>query len=122
MVRMLFLAVVTLTMFAVVGVLAAFSTSRSASAQEVEFTAEYLSNPDNIALGKKVWFKRCKFCHAKTAYPGKGPKLQPSRYTPQFVYDRVTNGFRGMPSWKHEFSEDERKAVVAYVMRHAFSN
>ncbi|MFQ6024824.1 MAG: c-type cytochrome [Acidiferrobacterales bacterium] len=120
--RILFLAVVTLTIFAVGGVLATFSTSRSASAQEVEFTAEYLSNPDNIALGKKVWFKRCKFCHAKATYPGKGPKLQPSRYTPQFVYDRVTNGFRGMPSWRHEFSEEERRAVVAYVMSKGFSN
>lgn len=50
------------------------------------------------------------------------PKVQPSRYTPRFVYDRVTNGFRGMPSWKHEFSEAERKAVTAYVMSQEFSN
>lgn len=91
-------------------------------AQEVIFTKEYLNDPIHISLGKEVWLKRCKFCHGKTAYPGKAPKLQPSRYTPEFVYDRVTNGFRGMPSWKHEFSEEERKAVVAYILSKAFSN
>jgi mono/diheme cytochrome c family protein len=94
----------------------------SARAEEISFTAEYLSDPQNIETGKTVWSKRCKFCHGKQAYPGKAPKLQPSRYTPEFVYDRVTNGFRGMPSWKHEFSEAERKAVVAYVMSKEFSN
>ncbi|MFQ5995614.1 MAG: c-type cytochrome [Acidiferrobacterales bacterium] len=92
------------------------------SAGEVTFTEAYLNNPDNIALGKKIWFKRCKFCHGKTAYPGKAPKLQPSRYTSEFVYDRVTNGFGGMPSWKHEFSEQERRAVVAYILSKEFSN
>ncbi|MFQ5936978.1 MAG: c-type cytochrome [Acidiferrobacterales bacterium] len=83
---------------------------------------QYLASPKNIALGNEVWFKRCKFCHGKTAYPGKAPKLEPWRYTPAFVYDRVTNGFRAMPSWKQEFSEAERRAVVAYVMSREFSN
>lgn len=93
-----------------------------ARAEEIIFSAEYLSDPQNIETGKTIWSKRCKFCHGKQAYPGKAPKLQPSRYTPEFVYDRVTNGFRGMPSWKHEFSEEERKAVAAYVMSKEFSN
>lgn len=97
-------------------------TGAWAQAEEISFTSEYLSDPQNIETGKTVWSKRCKFCHGKQAYPGKAPKLQPSRYTPEFVYDRVTNGFRGMPSWKHEFSEAERKAVAAYVMSKEFSN
>ena len=91
-------------------------------AEEMAFTEEYLNDAENIATGKAVWSKRCKFCHGKQAYPGKAPRLQPSRYTPEFVYDRVTNGFRGMPSWKHEFSQQERKAVAAYVLSEEFAN
>jgi mono/diheme cytochrome c family protein len=93
-----------------------------AQAQEIAFSAEYLNDPANIATGKTIWSKRCKFCHGKQAYPGKAPRLQPSRYTPEFVYDRVTNGFRGMPSWKNRFSQEERKAVTAYVISKEFSN
>ena len=50
------------------------------------------------------------------------PRLDPSRYTPQFVFDRVTNGFQGMPAWKDEFSEEQRRTVVAYVLSKDFSN
>jgi mono/diheme cytochrome c family protein len=113
---------VTVAMIAGVGLLAIASLGRSADTDAVQFTPQYLSDPANIALGRDVWLKRCKFCHGKTAYPGKAPKLEPYRYTPEFVYDRVTNGFRGMPSWKHEFSEEERRAVVAYVKSKDFSN
>lgn len=90
--------------------------------QAVTFSKEYLKDPKKIEMGRQVWVNRCQFCHGKTAYPGKAPKLDPSRYTPEFVYDRVTNGFQGMPPWKHEFSEDERKAVVAYILSADFSN
>jgi len=64
------------------------------------FPKDILNNPVQTRDGKKVFGKICKFCHGKTAYPGKAPKLDPSRYTPEFVFDRVTNGFRGMPSFK----------------------
>ncbi len=69
-----------------------------------------------------MWQARCQFCHGKMAYPGKAPKLDPSRYTPDFVYDRVANGFQGMPAWRHEFSVDELKSVVAYVLSREFPN
>ena len=64
----------------------------------------------------------CKFCHGKAAYPGKAPKLTPSRYTPEFVYDRVTNGFRGMPPWKAQYSDKERQGVTVYIMSKEFHN
>lgn len=86
------------------------------------FPKELLDRPDQIELGHKVFESICKFCHGKTAYPGKAPKLNPSRYTPEFVYDRVTNGFRGMPSWKEQYSEEERKAVTVFIMSKEFSN
>jgi mono/diheme cytochrome c family protein len=91
-------------------------------APAIEFTQEYLSDPKNVEQGRAVWRTRCQFCHGKTAYPGKAPRLDPSRYTPEFVYDRVVNGFRGMPPWRHEFSVEQLKAVVAYVLSKDFSN
>ena len=91
-------------------------------APPVTFTSEFLGDPKNVARGRSVWQARCQFCHGKTAYPGKAPKLDPSRYTPAFVYDRVANGFQAMPSWRHEFSVDELKSVVAYVLSREFPN
>jgi len=90
-------------------------------AQDVEFTAEFLNDPNNIALGQQLWGRRCRLCHGKETYPGSAPPLQSWKYTPEFVYDRITNGFRGMPALKAEFSEAERKAIVAYVLSRQFS-
>jgi len=59
-------------------------------------------------------------CHGNSAYPGKAPKLKPSSYQPDFVYDRVTNGFRKMPGWKAVFYEKPRVGVVAYIMSSVF--
>ncbi|MCP5152078.1 MAG: cytochrome c [Chromatiales bacterium] len=97
-------------------------TDVTESEAAVDLGAAVLEDPDRIAEGKALWGTRCKFCHGKTAYPGKAPKLRPKRYTADFVYDRVTNGFRGMPSWKHEFDQAQRQAITAYVMSKGFSN
>ena len=94
----------------------------AAPPQLAPFPKELLNNPEYIELGHEVFNKICKFCHGKAAYPGKAPKLQPSRYQPEFVYDRVTNGFRGMPSFKEQFSDKERQAVVVFIMSPGFSN
>jgi mono/diheme cytochrome c family protein len=91
-------------------------------APPVAFTPEFLGDPKNVVRGRAVWQARCQFCHGKAAYPGKAPKLDPSRYTPAFVYDRVANGFQGMPPWRHEFSVDDMKSVVAYVLSREFPN
>ena len=91
-------------------------------APPVEFSQAFLGDPQNVQRGRGVWQVRCQFCHGKMAYPGKAPKLQPSRYTPAFVYDRVANGFQGMPPWRHEFSVEELKSVVAYVLSREFPN
>lgn len=85
------------------------------------FPKELLENQEYIDLGKEVWGKICKFCHGKTAYPGKAPSLTPARYTPEFVYDRVTNGFRGMASFKEQFSDKERQAVTVFIMSKQFA-
>lgn len=102
-----------------------FLTLLPVTAQETElppFPKELLGDAAYEAEGKEVFGKICKFCHGKSAYPGKAPKLNPSRYTAEFVYDRVTNGFRGMPPFKEQFSEKERQAVTAFIMSKGFSN
>jgi mono/diheme cytochrome c family protein len=85
------------------------------------FDSAFLSNEANIKIGEGVWQTQCHHCHGNAAYPGKAPKLRPGAYTPDFVYDRVTYGFRGMPPWKAVFSLEERKGVVAYIKSNRFS-
>ena len=94
------------------------------AADEVEdpaFTDEYLAKTDAIDLGGSLWAKQCRHCHGNSAYPGKAPKLRPAGYKPDFVFDRVTNGFRKMPAWKSVFTLDERKAIVSYILSDDFS-
>ena len=86
-----------------------------------EFTEDYLKDPANIAIGQEIWQDQCRHCHGSSAYPGKAPKLRPKRYKPDFVFDRVTNGFRKMPAWKEAYTREERMGVVAWVLSKNFS-
>ena len=85
------------------------------------FEPSYLSNAANVSAGKAVWDEQCRHCHGNSAYPGKAPKLKPGTYTPDFVYDRVTYGFKAMPPWKAVYSLQQRMAVVAYIKSDSFS-
>ncbi len=93
----------------------------SSDAQAVSFSEEFLGDQANIDAGKALWQKQCRHCHGKAAYPGKAPKLKPRRYTADFIYDRVTYGFRKMPAWGKVYSQKERMAVVAFVLSDQFS-
>lgn len=86
------------------------------------FTEEFMNDPAVFAKGKEIWDEQCKFCHGKTAYPGKAPKLKPRKYTPEFVYGRVTKGFKGMPAWEDSYNQEERMSVTAFIMHKDFSN
>jgi mono/diheme cytochrome c family protein len=86
-----------------------------------KFDAAYLTVAANIKIGQGVWTTQCRHCHGSSAYPGKAPKLNPGNLDPEFIFDRVTNGFRGMPAWKGVFTLEERKGVVAYVKSDSFS-
>ncbi len=85
-----------------------------------KFDAAYMRSVANIKAGEKVWAGQCRHCHGNSAYPGKAPKLNPGAMQPDFIFDRVTNGFQKMPAWKEVFSLNERKAVVAYVKSNDF--
>ena len=103
------------------------STAMVVSAQDSEekvipeFTEDYVADAENLAGGKEVWESTCRGCHGASAYPGKAPKLRPARYEVEFVYDRVTYGFRKMPAWEDVLSEEERMSVSAYVVSRRFS-
>ncbi len=95
--------------------------SDQAEEEVPEFSSEYLALGDAIKGGGELWGKQCRHCHGNSAYPGKAPKLTPATYTPDFVFDRLTNGFKKMPAWKTVFSLEERKSIVAYVLSDEFS-
>ncbi|MFK7859854.1 MAG: c-type cytochrome [Granulosicoccus sp.] len=86
-----------------------------------EFPESFLMSADAIGNGGDLWGKQCRHCHGNSAYPGKAPKLKPLSYTPEFVFSRVTDGFRKMPAWKTVFTLEERKNIVAYVLSNKFS-
>jgi mono/diheme cytochrome c family protein len=94
-----------------------------ANAQESvpAFTDAVMKDNSLIALGQQVWDGQCRHCHGNSAYPGKAPKLKSSSYQPDFVYDRVTNGFRKMPAWRDIFNERQRVGVTVYIMSDTFS-
>jgi mono/diheme cytochrome c family protein len=81
---------------------------------------ELLKDPKLIAQGEALWKERCTLCHGAKAYPGKAPKLQPHRYKPDFVWDRLHNGFRNMPALKDLYSPEQEIAIVAYVLSDEF--
>ena len=78
--------------------------------------ADILKDPKVIAVGEALWKENCQHCHGSKAYPGKAPKLQPTKYKPEFVWDRVHNGFRSMPAWKELYKPEEIIGLVAWVM------
>jgi mono/diheme cytochrome c family protein len=85
------------------------------------FAAEFLRDAKVIAAGQEVWQQQCRHCHGNSAYPGKAPKLSPGSLDPVYIFDRVTYGFKGMPSWRHVFTRDQRMSVVAYIKSDGFS-
>ncbi len=102
---------------------AAATEEGAAEGEEEEvavFTEEFLADPAHQESGKVVW-ETCAGCHGARAYPGKAPKLNPKKYTPDFVFDRVTHGYKKMPAWKDVFTKEERMDVVAYILSPDFS-
>ena len=102
--------------------LLAVSTVGSASADETELTEEFLSDPAQIALGQELFQGQCAKCHGKGAYPGKAPKLNAKKLSPEDIYLRVTYGYRRMSAWEELFTDDERMAITAYMKSRRFSN
>jgi len=101
--------------------LALLSGQEAAVADETGLTEEFLSNPENIKLGQKLWRQQCVKCHGAGSYPGKAPKLNPRKLAPDEIYLKTTYGFGRMPAWEHVFSDEERMAITAYMKSDRFS-
>ncbi|MGH1477829.1 MAG: c-type cytochrome [Geminicoccales bacterium] len=108
-----------LTLAAIVAISLSMAT---VEADETGLTEEFMTNDENIQLGRTLFQKRCKFCHGKGAYPGKAPKLKPKKLSTEEVFTRITYGFRAMPGWEHEFDDHERMSLTAYIKSPIFSN
>ena len=91
------------------------------SQEKVQFTNKMMKNVESFSQGKQIWFDQCTHCHGYKVYPGKAPKLKPKRYKPEFVYKRITKGFRKMPAWEEVYSLEERQSLVVYIMNKKFS-
>ena len=103
------------------GVLGMAAVAQDSAEPPPEFTEAYLNDPATIEAGGEIWAEQCRHCHGYSAYPGKAPKLKQRRYTPEFVFKRVTDGFRKMPAWKDIYDWAERKSLAAYVKSKQFS-
>lgn len=108
-------------MVLLVSLMSAMSAAMAEETKIPEFTETYLSDPANFEKGKELWYDQCTHCHGFKAYPGKAPKLKPVRYTPEFVYKRVSKGFKKMPAWEEIYEVEEIMAIVAYVKSKKFS-
>ena len=95
--------------------------ARAATEPVPKFDKAFLASAAAIATGEQVWTTQCRHCHGRAAYPGKAPKLSPGGLAPEFIFDRVTNGFGKMPPWKEVFTFEQRKGVVAYIKSSSFS-
>ncbi len=108
-------------LMAVTLTIAPADAAKKKSKPPIPFTEEILGDPDRIAAGGEIWAEQCRHCHGAKAYPGKAPKLKPHKYKPDFVYRRVTDGFRKMPGWEDVYNDEERMNVVVYILSGKFS-
>ena len=88
------------------------------------------ANTKSVAAdGKEIYADNCMICHKDTGKGGpvtiKGKKLKPAdltadklkKHTDEKLFEHVSDGVpdEGMPSFKDKLTDDQIKAVVAYV-------
>ncbi len=88
-------------------------------AADVNIKDQVLSNPESVAEGNKKFHSICAYCHGSSGVGGKGKKLQGRTFEADFLFERITDGFKGastnMPSWR-KLPEETRWQLVAYIM------
>jgi mono/diheme cytochrome c family protein len=102
--------------------LAVASAAGIGRADETGLTEAFMSDPAKIELGQQLFRQQCTQCHGGGAYPGKAPKLNAKKLSPEDIYLRVTYGYRRMPAWEDVFTDQERMAITAYMKSDRFSN
>lgn len=71
----------------------------------------------NLELGKKIYRKKCRFCHGKTGgrKTRKIPELRNTKLNLNQTIIVVTNGRINMAAYKNRLSKSEIHNVAAYV-------
>ena len=91
-------------------------------ADETELTEEFLNDPGADRAGARSCSRaECSQCHGKSAYPGKAPKLNPKKLTPEDVYLRMPTGCARCRRGRTCFTDEELMAITAYVKSNRFS-
>jgi len=105
----------TTALIAVLGLSTALNSSRLSAAESAGLSEDFLRDEQHIVSGRSVFLARCTYCHAKRGV-GKAPQLRPSAREADFIFDRITNGYQGMPNWGSTLREDDRRDLVAYIL------
>jgi mono/diheme cytochrome c family protein len=67
--------------------------------------------------GETMFATSCGFCHEQGGrVPGKGPKLQGTQRTDEFIINRIKTGKLGsMPAFGGAFTDGQIMAILAYI-------
>lgn len=75
---------------------------------------------EEIARGEKIFAKSCAigYCHGAGGSAGRAPRIQGRSFTPEYLLKVTRDGIPGtaMPAWRGQLSEEEIRAVVAYML------
>ncbi len=74
----------------------------------------------DVALGAKVFARNCAvgYCHGSGGAAGRAPRIQGRSFTADYLSKVTREGIAGtaMPAWQGRLTEDEIRAVVAYML------
>ncbi len=75
---------------------------------------------DEVARGEKIFAASCAvgYCHGAGGSAGRAPRIQGRSFTPEYLLKVTRDGIPGtaMPAWRGQLSEEELRAVVAYML------
>jgi mono/diheme cytochrome c family protein len=75
---------------------------------------------DEVAVGAKVFARSCAvgYCHGSGGAAGRAPRIQGRSFTAEYLSKVTREGIAGtaMPAWQGRLSEEEIRAVVAYML------
>ena len=82
--------------------------------------AQALAAQDEVALGERIFAKSCAigYCHGSGGAAGRAPRIQGRSFTSEYLLKVTREGIPGtaMPGWQGRLSEEEIRAVVAYML------
>lgn len=75
---------------------------------------------DEVAVGERIFARSCAigYCHGSGGAAGRAPRIRGRSFTPEYLLKVTRDGIPGtaMPAWQGRLSEEEIRAVVAYML------